>query len=333
MNISKTIQMPDESVKRHIEDVAARTNLGEIKTIQWLAAGYISNAYEFETDQGAYVLLQHKPTAAKDVGYGNYFANLRAVEAAGYAHAPKAVHISEDNEIIVVTKVPGQTAEDVSNLSEADQRTVAFSIVKALRELAAVRKDEVEMAYSSLGFSAPLVMSEDEDWKVYVLDRFEPYKATAPADARTEWIEKVLEDHEPKPRHTGICYHHGDTSAQNIIIGEDLKITLIDWGDSGFYESSPEIEEYGLCYTFNHVPIMRKYKEQILLDLCEQSGHDYETYSNRIYDRCKDIKIADITWAYWMYCQTSSGAIAEPSEKYKKILYQRINEFEDQFTF
>jgi thiamine kinase-like enzyme len=128
-----------------------------------------------------------------------------------------------------------------------------------------------------------------------------------------------------------MSFHHGDTSPKNVIIGDDLKVTLIDWGGSGFYESSRETEDFGLSYAFNHIEVMRKYREPVLQKICQQRQLEYEVYSKRIHRRSRDIKIADITWAYWMYCQTANGIIAERPETYKQILDQRIDEFESQF--
>lgn len=312
-------------------NAASSARLGTVKSYKWLASGFISSAYELESDQGKFVLLQNKPTSVQSSDYRKYYANLKVLENAGYTHAPKAVYISDEHETIIVTKVSGRSAADVSDMSQTNQQKVAVNISKALQQLSAIRKSDVDRMYDLLKLPPSKPMSEDDDWKTYVIDRFEPYKGTAPADAETAWIENTITDHPARPHYSGVCFHHGDTSPQNVIIDDDLNVTFIDWGDSGFYESSQETEDYGLSYAFNHISVMRKYRESILRRICKQNGQAYEEYAARIYNRSRDIKIADVVWGYWMYCQTASGAIDEPPEKYKQILTQRIREFKDQF--
>lgn len=319
------------NVKLLIQNAANSAQLGDVTSYRWLAAGFISEAYEFATKQGNFVLLQNKSTAAQDSDYRSYYANLKVVETIGYIHAPKAIYLSEDDTVIVITKVPGVSAVDVSSFSESDQQQIACNIADALCKLAVVRKSDTDGIYSSLGLTPPKVMSWDLDWKVYVTDRFEPYRDNAPSDARTEWIMKAMAGYQGRPHYSQTCFHHGDTSPRNVIIREDLHITLIDWGGSNFYESSPETEDYGLSYAFNHIKVMHKYRELILQRLCEQTNQNYKTYNEHIRNRSRDIKIADVVWAYWMYCQTSNGTIAESPQGYKQILDQRISEFEIQF--
>lgn len=321
----------DHVIRQTIMNAASSARLGTVKSYKWLASGFISNAYELESDQGDFVLLQNKPTSVQSSDYRKYYANLKVLENAGYTHAPKAVYISDEHETIIVTKVSGRSAAEVSDLDEVDQQKVATNISTALQQLSVICKSDVDQLYGSLGLPPSYVMSGDDDWKTYVLDRFEPYKGTAPADAETEWIENAIADHPLRPHYHGVCFHHGDTSPQNVIIDDDLNVTFIDWGDSGFYESSEETEDYGLSYAFNHIAVMRKHREPILRKICKQNGQAYEEYAARIYSRSRDIKIADVVWGYWMYCQTASGAIGESPEKYKQILTQRIKEFKDQF--
>jgi hypothetical protein len=194
----KTVStMPSHHAAQIIANASDHANLGSLKNYHWLASGFISDAYEFETEQGKFVLLQNKPTAAHESDYRYYYANLQLVEAAGYINAPRALYLSDDDGTIIITKASGRNAVDVSDLTEVDQQRVAFNISEALQALADIRKEDVDSLYNSLGLPASGVMSEDEDWKVFVLDRFIPFKNGAPADARTEWIESVLTDEFP----------------------------------------------------------------------------------------------------------------------------------------
>ncbi len=319
-------------MEQKIKEIIKNLDIGRLNSHSWLGNGFSSHAYQIDTTEGSYVLLQSKKNAVEETSYKAYYATLRCLEKKKYSHSPKAVYVSPDGRTLLITKVDGIEVTKLKNVPAVDRKTIAFNIADTLLALQSIKPDDLEKEFKALGLKMPEPFSEEKDWDKYVIKTFYPYKDSAPKDAHTVWLEAQITAHTPvKNTSKGVFFRHGDTSGPNVLIGKDLSVILIDWGDAKFYVSSKNREDFGLAYTLNHIDIMREFKNEVLRYVADKQKIAYSDLEKYIFEKQKDIKIADIAWAFMMYARATAGEVQDKPEVFKKILDTRINEYKSTF--
>lgn len=318
----------EQKIKQIIEEL----DIGTLKAFSWLGNGFSSHSYQVDTTEGSYVLLESKENAVEETNYKTYFANLRCLEKKKYPHAPKPVYVSPDGRSLLITKVDGVEVTKLKDVSAADRKTIAFNIANALIALQSVKPSDLEKEFEALGLQMPEPFSGEKDWDTYVIKTFYPYKDSCPDDAQAAWLEAQITAHTPvQSVGTDVCFRHGDTSGPNVLIGKYFSVMLIDWGGSKFYLTSESKEDFGLAYTMNHIDIMHEFKEEILHYAAEKQKISYDDLEKHVFEKQKDIKIADIAWAFMMYTRATAGEVQDKPETFKEILDTRIEEYKSVF--
>lgn len=319
-------------MRKQIEDLVASLDIGELRSHAWLGSGFASHAYQIDTSSGSYVLLARKPGEGNPRDYKAHFAHLRCLEKCGYTHAPKAVYVSDDGEQLLITKVVGTESDKLHNTMSHDLQTIGNNLVDALLELQTIRISDMQPEYEAVGLTLPKPLNEASDWQTYVVERFYPYVEQAPADAQSTWLEQQISQHQPfQGTSDRVYFRHGDTSAANILVHDDQAITLIDWTESKFYQSPVGREEYGLAYVANNAPFTKDILPEMIRYAAEKQQLDHNAFRTLMIEKRRDIKIADICWAYMMYTRASHTKTADPPETFKQILDTRIAEFKELF--
>lgn len=324
--------MSDNTLANRIQTLVKNNNIGEYISHSWLAKGYNSDAHEIITSQGKYVLLTSNTDQSS--AYKAHFAVLKCLEANNYKHACRAIHINNSGNELLMTKCEGTTVNNLKGLSKEQRHKVAINVVDALRELKNITPESLSTAFEQSDLKAPAVFNNTQDWQKYVIDVFTPHKPIAPPDAHTEWLEDIIKKGQPANYFSSSAvFHHGDTTGDNIIVDDNLQVYFIDWGeDAKFYESTKETEDFGLAYCINNVPFLHEFEQDILQHISETEQISVETLQKSFKQRRKDIKVADISWAYMMYAKTTDKQIEGSPEHFKSVLDQRIEEYKRDFS-
>lgn len=230
---------------------------------------------------------------------------------------------------MIITKVEGKEVSKLDHLSNYDKLAISKNLIDQLVELEKITYQDLSQEFLDQGLEKPPVFTEQIDWQTYVLDTFYPYKNEAPADSHVKWIEEqiptitIFDD----SNWNDLQLHHCDTTAVNILVNDNLEVTLIDWGSASFYKSAKNYDDYGLAYTFNHASMFEEFKEQIIDYLAAKKDLDPQMLTNFINSKQQSIKLADINWAFMMYTKANQGKTTDTPELFKKILDQRVAEY------
>lgn len=321
-------------MEQKIKTIINQTNIGDLRSYTWLGNGFVSNAYQIETSSGTYVLLEAKEKTTENTDYKTYYGVLRCLEKRNYPHAPKAVYLSEDASTLVITKLEGKALPTLKHLTKEERQTIALNITDALMELGEIQPDNLSQELQQVGAPTLEPYTMEKDWDTYVLQRFYPYKDTAPEDAPTLWLEDQIKNHTPsaitdKPE---LLFVHGDTSAPNVLITKNFEVNLLDWGEAKFYICAKDKIDFGLAYAMNNIDIMNEFRAKVLQRVAQKLNVSYEDFSSYVFEKQKHVKIADITWAYMMYVRATKGEVSsDPPETFKSILDKRIHEYTTTF--
>lgn len=316
-------------MQEKIKQLVAEANIGNLISHSNLSSGFDSEAHSIKTNQGDFVLLETKKLEDQKTPYKEYYAVLKCLQKNNYQQAPKPIHISLDGRSMIITKVEGKEVSKLGRLSNDEKLTISKNLTDQLVELEKITYQDLSQEFTKQDLEKPPIFTEQIDWQTYVLDTFYPYKNEAPADSHVKWIEEqiptitIFDD----SNWSDLQLHHCDTTAVNILVNDDLEVTLIDWGSASFYKSAKNYDDYGLAYTFNHASMFKELKEQIIEYLAAKKDLDPEMLTNFINSKQQSIKLADINWAFMMYTKANQGKTTDTPELFKKILDQRVAEY------
>lgn len=317
-----------DRIKQLVNDLS----LGSFKSYSWLGSGYVSHAYEIQTSDGVYVLLEKRGGVEGNVDYRYYYCVLKCLAKYDYKNAPRPIHVSPDGQTIIMTKSSGKELSKLNNLSPDDKEKVAKNLAAALVDLARIQESDFKEALSEFNLSENPRTNDEQAWQKYTLSIFNEYKHQATNKEVRDWLEDQINNFTPyKNKSESAFFIHGDPNGNNILVDDKLFVTLIDWSSAQFYVSDEGKQDYSLAYAINHNPLMHEMQQTVIGYVANKKGLDVKGFEELINYERKIIKIADIVWAFMMEIKALNNKAPDKPEVYRKVLKQRIKEYKQDF--
>lgn len=323
--------------KQQLTDLLSGAPIGGIKSIKQIPGGHASLAYKVASSQGNFMALvrNSRGIGSGDV-YTHQYAILKALEAADYGFSPRPVYLSSDHNLLLMSFEPGKNIGWLNTTGEDTQETAVKTLVTALLDLQDIPNEHYQKVYKRICGKELQPATAQKNIQTYIVDWFEQALNAHPNKELIEWMRPKVEAckkfaEQSKPSDV-LIFTHGDTSEGNILVTDDLKLKLIDWESSGFYQYPEGWQDYCMAYIMNHVQLAQKHKSFAISLVCERLDISKNALEKAI-ARCQElVKFGDIQWAIMMNSRSAAGQIDGDSNEYLTIAQQRIAEYERDFA-
>lgn len=310
--------------------------IGNINSIEFIGSGYASLAYKISSSIGELVVLTPKSDCIETPDYIYYFSILKTLEEIDYKYAPKPIYVNLNQSAIIMTCVPGSSISWVDDSSEKLQKQVIEKLIDALLDLRRASFKRCSEIYKQLCGRELQTDTLQKSSDHYITEWFKLAKLGIPNQTLIEWIQpKVLSCEEyvrnSKPG-SKIVLTHGDSSSCNILLTSDLKLNLIDWDTSSFYQYPDGWDDFGMGYLFNHLELFQKHRSfvfSLISKKCQISINELEEIITKSQEF---IKLGDIMWAIMMNSRATAGEIGGNPVEFLQIAKQRISEYDSLFA-
>jgi hypothetical protein len=290
-----------------------------------LGHGHTSQANLQTTSHGRLVVLEPHPTGIAPPDYLKQLAVLSTLEAYDYPFAPRP-HPDSTADRLVMTFAEGSSIDWIEAAEPEVQKLAVTRLVEALLRLREVSCDAYAAQHHTHKGSPPELTSMlTTSTKTYVVDRFARALEGAIDPSMAEWLApKVTMSDEaaatmpltPQP-----ILAHGDLSGPNILLDENLQLTLIDWEDAVFMYGPDGLDDSGLGHLLNHIPFVRPFREQMVIMAAAYQGIEPEEMNKIISWRQQLVKIGDVVWTCMMHAEAPDD---KSRQSFLDIAFQRM---------
>jgi len=317
-----------------IESVISKNNLGDIIEITKLTSGYSSTPYKISTHKGTYVLLTKKShKTGRPMRYIEQAAVLKALEEAGYQHAPRLIDYDPSGSWILETFVNGKL---MKNHPEVDNLGNWKKVLDATKELQKLKLRTLQSQCVTMGLEFNLdpqsPQKPSDEWTNRPLKTIQRLDRAGLVKKLQPLVDECLSFYEShRLEDMVLMFIMGDIGSTHIIVGGN-NIHLVDWEMSGFrwkHKSDPT----ELNYIISHSRTAKKYRKELTAHAARLHKVEERILSSRIEAGLKVIKINDILWAASMYLQAFNHEIDDEPSKYESILNRRMGEYSQEYGY
>jgi len=319
-----------------IKEIIADAPIGVINSINLIGSGYASLAYKVLSSKGDFVALTPKLDCIEAPDYVYYFSILKTLEEINYEYAPKAIYVNSNQSAILMTYVSGLSMGQIKYDSVKSEKQIIITLVDAILDLRQASFERCGAIYKQLCGKELQTDTLQKSADHYITEWFEMAKNGIPDQSLINWIqpkvllcEKYVSKSKPSDK---IILNHEDVSAGNILLTSGLKLNLIDWDTSSFYQYPDDWDDYGLGYLFNHLDLFQKHRLFAISLVSKKCGIDVNKLEKTITKSQEFIKLCDIMWAIMMNSRVSAGEIGGNPNRFLEIAYERISDYELMFV-
>lgn len=297
-----------------------------------LNGGFSSQAFKLMHADNPSVLLVHRSGGVKTPQYGHAFAVLKLLEQHGFAHAPRALWLSEDQNAIAVQFFDGAASNEFDFESHSmDPRQVSFDLIDALLETERIPLANYTAIAQSLNVELRPIERAIDAATAYGTQWFEIVREWCPNPDLIAWLEpriqRSFERAQSMPDSKPILYH-GDPSNPNILIRNDGEFLLIDWDSARFMCSGPE---YLVAYTTHLTDFMKPFRKDLIEHVSKKLGISEQEFTLRVHEHRKFAEVFDVNWAAMMMGKVARGETQGDVEHFRKIAYERMQMYNESF--